>query len=59
LIAILEPMQGGRWQTELSRKLRIRHFTAPSAQRFTELPFERASHIASLTKRSFRMWNIY
>ncbi len=58
LIAILEPMQRGRWQTELPRELRIRHFTASFAQKFTELAFERAGHIASLPKQSFRMWNI-
>jgi hypothetical protein len=58
LIAILEPMQRGSWQTEPPRKPGIRHVTASFAQKFTELQFERARHIASLPKRSFRMWNI-
>jgi hypothetical protein len=58
LIAILEAMQRGRWQTEPPRKLRIRHFTPSFAQKFPKLAFERAAHIASLPERSFRMWNI-
>jgi len=27
LVAVLEPMQGGRWQAEPPRKLRVRRFT--------------------------------